>query len=182
MTAHLTKGVSEKWHLVLPQRNIVPFHQPRLPQPIAGPTQRKAEWETHLAEGILSERGLSVVLNGSEGHFQSSSFTITNGLEDSLCLSCFSPVTAKPYQLSTSLPCGSEEVQTPEQGAQPKAETQMNTTQNGFTPQPIPQRAAPQAVRRPSKEGRRQGRRRAQRRRDQLWSQDGAGFPPKFCE
>ena len=42
MTAHLTKGVSEKCHLALPQRNIVPFHQPRLSQPIAGPTQRKA--------------------------------------------------------------------------------------------------------------------------------------------
>ena len=135
-----------------------------------------------MAEGILSEWCLSVVLNGSEEHFQSSSFTITHGLEDNLCLSRFSPVMAKPYQLSISLPCGSEEVQTPEQGAQPKAGTQTNTTHNGFTPQPIPQTAAPQAVRRPSKEGRRQGSRMAQRRRDQPWSQDGAGFPPKFCK
>ena len=62
-------------------------------------------------------------------------------------------MTAEPYQLSTSLPRGSEEVR--HLSRKPKAETQMNTTHDGLRLWFVPPRAAPGAVGRPCREGRR---------------------------
>lgn len=42
-------------------------------------------------------------------------------------------MTVKPCQLSTFLPCGPEEAQSPDQGAQPEAETEINLTQRSST-------------------------------------------------
>ena len=102
------------------------------------------------------------------GAAHSSSFTTTDRLEDHLCLNRFSSMTAEPYQFSTSLPRGSEEVR--HLSREPKAETQMNTTHDGLRLWLVPPRAAPGAVRRPCRKGRRQ---------EAEWHRgDGSGFGP----
>lgn len=52
MTTHVTKAVSEKCHLVLLQRNMVPCQQPELSWPLFGSTQRKALMGDTFGRGI----------------------------------------------------------------------------------------------------------------------------------
>lgn len=81
MTTHVTKAVSEKCHLVLLQRNMVPCQQPELSWPLFGSTQRKALMGDTFGRGIsIPMVSFFFVLNGSKEQFQSSFFTIMKGL------------------------------------------------------------------------------------------------------
>lgn len=96
------KGCLRETSSCTSHRNFVPFHQPRLSNPIIQAYTKEALMGRTWQRDFLSEQCLSVVLNGPQEQFQSFSFTDMNRLEDSLCLSCFSLLSNESKTLSTS--------------------------------------------------------------------------------